>query len=121
MGFKCFPTPGGDTQSNVHTVHQGNRILYEPTGNSADIWGFPEAGWGAYEGLTSGKILGIVSTIKTRESLALDTLGNKAHHFVFRTQPIIKFGSTATAALYLFDAQSIEQVESLKNLPVRIE
>ena len=121
MGFKCFPTPGGDTQSNVHTVHQGNRILYEPTGNSADIWGFPEAGWGAYEGLTSGKILGIVSTIKTRESLALDTLGDKAHHFVFRTQPIFKFGSTATAALYLFDAQSIEQVENLKNLPVRIE
>ncbi|MHA1389086.1 MAG: GNAT family N-acetyltransferase [Candidatus Thorarchaeota archaeon] len=121
MGFRCFPTPGGDVQSNIHTVHQGRRIMYEPTGNESDIWTFPEAGWGAYAGQTSGKILGLVSTIKTRESLALDTLGEKAHLLTFRTQPMIPSGSTAKSALYLFDAQSIEQVEQLKNLPVRIE
>jgi len=121
LGFKSIPTPGGDAQSNIHTIHQGHKIVYEPTGNEADVWGYPEAGWGAYEGQTSGKILGIVSTIKTRESLAIDTLGEKAHQFVFRTQPKIASGSSATVALYLFDAQSIEQVEHLKDLPVRIE
>jgi len=121
MGFRCIPTPGGDIQSNVHTIRQGRKILYEPTGNEADIWAFPEAGWGAYEGQTCGKILGIVSTIKTRESLAIDTLGEKAHHLVFRTQPMIESGDTAKASFYLFDAQSVEQVEQLKNLPTRIE
>jgi len=121
MGFRCFPTPGGDVQSNIHTVLQGRRIMYEPTGNRASIWAFPEAGWGAYAGHTSGKILGIVSTIKTRESLAIDTLGEKAHHLVFRTQPTVPSESMAKAVLYLFDAQSIEQVEHLKNLPARIE
>ncbi|MGY5859933.1 MAG: GNAT family N-acetyltransferase [Candidatus Thorarchaeota archaeon] len=121
MGFKGLPTPGGDVQSNIHTVHQGQRILYETTGNESDVWGFPEAGWGAYEGKTSGTILGVVSTIKTRESLAVDTLGIKADQLVFRTQPIVKAGFTAKAVLYLFDAQSIEQVELLKNLPKRIE
>ncbi|MFW9843503.1 MAG: GNAT family N-acetyltransferase [Candidatus Thorarchaeota archaeon] len=120
LGFKCFPTPGGDSQSKVHTIHQGRKIVFEPTGNESDIWAFPEAGWGAYEGRSSGKILGIVSTIKTRETLALDTLGDKAHHFVFRTQPRLASGSMAKVALYMFDAESIEQVESLKNLPVRI-
>ncbi len=121
MGFKCFPTPGGDVQSNIHTIRQGRKIQYEPTGNSADIWAFPEAGWGAYEGQTSGKILGIVSTIKTRESLAIDTLGEKAHHLVFRTQPMIASGATSKASFYLFDAQSVEQVEQMKNLPTKIE
>jgi len=121
LGFKCIPTPGGDVQSNIHTVRQGRRILYEPTGNEADVWTTPEAGWGAYEGQTSGKILGIVSTVKTRESLAIDTLGVKAHHLTFRTQPRLASGSSTKVTLYLFDAQSIGQVESLKNLPVRIE
>ncbi|MGY5878990.1 MAG: GNAT family N-acetyltransferase [Candidatus Thorarchaeota archaeon] len=121
MGFRCIPTPGGDAQSNVHTIHQTRKITFEPTGNESDIWASPEAGWSAYEGQTSGKILGIVSTIKTRESLAVDTLGDKAHHLVFRTQPRIESGSKAKVALYLFDAQSIEQIELLKNLPVQIE
>jgi GNAT superfamily N-acetyltransferase len=121
MGFKCLPTPGGDTQSNIHTIHQGRKIVFEPTGNETDIWTTPEAGWGAYEGRSSGKILGIVSTIKTRESLALETLGEKADQIAFRIQPRIASGSKAKASWYLFDAQSIEQVKSLKNLPVRIE
>ncbi len=121
IGFRCIPTPGGDAQSKIHTIHGGQRILYEPTGNSADIWAQPEAGWGAYEGLISGKILGIVSTIKTRESLAIDTLSDKAHHLVFRTQPAIRSGATAEAVMYLFDAQSVEDVELLKNLPEKIE
>ncbi len=121
MGFKCLPTPGGDSQSKIHTIHGGHRILYEPSGANADIWAQPEAGWGAYEGLTSGKILGIVSTTKTRESLALDTLSDKAHHLVFRTQPMIKSGATAESVMYLFDAQSVEDVELLKNLPEKIE
>jgi hypothetical protein len=121
MGFKCIPTPGSDMQSNIHTVRHGRKLVYEPTGNEANVWAFPEAGWGAYEGQASGKILGIVSTIKTRESLALNTLGEKAHHFVFRTQPKIASGSMARASLYMFDAQSIQQVEALWNLPVKIE
>ena len=121
MGFRCIPTPGGDVQSNVHTIHQGRKFEFESTGNDTDIWAFPEAGWGAYEGRSSGKILGIVSTIKTRESLALNTLDEKAHHLAFRTQPRIASGSMAKAALYLFDAHSIEQVEYLRNLPESIE
>lgn len=121
MGFRCLPTPGGDAQSNIHTIHQGRKILFEPTGDETDIWTTPEAGWGAYEGKSSGKILGIVSTIKTRETLALETLGEKAQLITFRTKPRIASGSSAKVAWYLFDAQSIEQVEHLKNLPVRIE
>jgi len=121
LGFKCIPTPGGDPLSKIHTIHGGHRILYEPTGNEADIWAQPDAGWGAFEGLTSGKILGVVSTIKTRESFAIDTLSDKAHHLVFRTQPTIPSGATAESVMYLFDAQSVEDVELLKNLPEKIE
>ncbi len=121
LGFNCFPTPGGDAQSKIHSVRQGQKIVYEPTGNNADIWVQPEAGWGAYEGLTSGRILGIVSTIKARESLALDTLGEKAHRLIFRAQPMIRSGASAESVLYLFDAQSIKQVELLKNLPEKID
>ncbi len=121
IGFRGFPTPGGDIQSKVHTVYQGHRIQYEPTGNEADIWAFPEAGWGVYEGLTSGRILGFLSTSKCRESLALDTLGDKAHLITLRSQPRIPAGEKSSLVVYLLDAESIEQVECLKHLPKRIE
>ena len=121
IGFKGFPTPGGDARSKIHTIHQGERIEYEPTGNASDIWAFPKAGWGAYEGLTSGKILGLISTTRNRESFAIDTLGDKAHHLTFRAQPKIAAGESVSAVMYLLDTDSIEQIELMKDIPEHIE
>jgi hypothetical protein len=95
--------------------------MYEPTGNSADIWVYPAAGWGVFEGLNSKKFLGFVSTLKTKESLALDTLSENAHFLTFRDRRTIGPGETTSLVGYLFEAESSNVVECLKDLPECID
>jgi hypothetical protein len=121
IGFNGVPKPGGIPQSNVHTVVNGRRILYEPTENDLNFYSDPKEGWIAYEEPKSGQILGIISTSKTGPSLHYDNSGEKGQWFTIEDRRNLAIGQDSYIAGYVLLADQVDDVELLKMMPANLE
>ena len=121
FGFRGAPRPGGDVQSIVHTIWDGKKTVYTPTGNNTNIFVSPEQPWGALEGMKSGEILGVVSTETSQSSLTLNVQSDAAQTIGIRKWDTLHPDHSSVISGYLMLADGVDQVEKLKSLPASIE
>ncbi|MGQ4912941.1 MAG: GNAT family N-acetyltransferase [Candidatus Thorarchaeota archaeon] len=116
MGLRGAVRPGGDVQSKVHTIVDGSERAYDPTGNNLTILASSQGAWGAFEGVSSGKILGVVSTVRSQSSLSLNVHSDTAQTVGLSKWSIVRPGSSTVLTGYLFEAESVEQVRVLSQI-----
>ena len=121
IGFHGVPKPGGIPQSQIHGVVNHRRILFEPTPNDNNFYLDPEEGWSAYEEPESGLILGFVSTAKTGPTLEYENAGDKGQWVVIDDRRRLNANETTSISGYIIQAEQVEDVEALKNMPSEIE
>ena len=76
--IRGIPRPGGAIQNRIHTIFNDQQIAYEPRAVEADLPSSPKHGWIAFEDPISGKMVGMISNERTKESTAAFNMGEKA-------------------------------------------
>ncbi|TFF84651.1 GNAT family N-acetyltransferase [Candidatus Thorarchaeota archaeon] len=121
FGFRGVPRPGGDKRSIVHTVQDGKKVTYRPLGNETEVFVSTDEPWGALEGINKGEILGVVATDTSQTSLSLNIQGENAQTIGFRKWVTLSPSQTSLMTGYLVLAESVSQVEDLRQLPISLE
>ncbi len=121
IGFDGVPIPGGVPQSNIHTVVNGRRILYEPTESEISFYIDPHESWVAFEEPKSQQILGIISTAKHGPTLAYENSGLKGQWFTLWDRRTLEVGQKTSISGYVLLADQVDDIEALKKMPADLE
>jgi hypothetical protein len=114
--IRGVPRPGGTIQNRIHTVFNEQQIIYEPRDVEADLPSSPKHGWVAFENPVNGKIVGMVSNERTRESIVAINMGENADMFVCHGLRSLKPGEKSAISCFIVLPDSSSDMTLLNKL-----
>ncbi len=116
-GFHGFPQPGESSQPIIHAVHQGRIRKYEPTENEMHAVAPMDRSWVAFEDPDEKTVLGVISTLKGKESLEFSNWGEQAERVQISHLKVLKPKESAILTCYLVISEEVQDVQKMKGLP----
>jgi hypothetical protein len=120
FGIRGALRPDTKKQRIVHTHLDGAPTTYYSTGNGTNIFTSAVDSWGAIEGLSKDKILGVISSERTQPSLTLNIQSENKQTIGIRKWTTLQPGASDMINGYIVLADSKTQVVNLRGLPSRI-
>jgi RimJ/RimL family protein N-acetyltransferase len=120
-GLRGTTRPASIVQNIMHSVTNGQRIIYEPTENRARLFPDSHAGWVAYGDTASGEVLGVISTLKAKSTLSGLNIGRDAQRMITQETAGLKPNEEVKSSTYFVIVEDVENIPLLKNMPKEIQ
>jgi RimJ/RimL family protein N-acetyltransferase len=118
--LRGVPRPDGAIQNRIHTIFNEQQICYEPREVEADLPCSPKHGWIAFENPSTGKLVGMISDERTRESIAAFNMGKNADMFFLHCIRSLKPSKTSKICCFIVLPDSLNDMTLLNKLSLSL-
>jgi hypothetical protein len=118
--LRGVPRPDGAIQNRIHTVFNEQQICFEPREVEADLPCSPKHGWVVFENPKTGKMVGMISNERTKESIAGFNMGENADMLFLFGIRILKPDKTSSMSGFIVMPDSPDDLTLLNRLSMSL-